>query len=163
MPRERLHSIAERIFIYNIFSGGCEFAFDFFLEKLADTLPKSWHITASCQRVKQKKHPGYLRRSLFFFHLWGQWSGLSSLFCWSVGHGLASHRPLVTLWYLGPGGFPFRRSNAGGVPADGRKWNGGVLCVRLFERYMKHSYQSAGGFKATYLNVGIIRYYKWLL
>ena len=39
---------------------------------------------------------------------------------------------------------------------------GRALC-RLFERYMKHSYQSAGGFEATYLNVGIIRYYKWLL
>lgn len=135
---------------------------------------KSWRIPFPKAGVSQppakgqnkKRHPGYLRRSLSmlsFFHLWGQWSGLSSLFCWSVGHGLASHRPLVTLWYLRPGGFPFRRSSAGGVPADGRKWNGGVLCVRLFERYMKHSYQSAGGFEATYLNVGIIRYYKWLL
>lgn len=50
------------LFIFNIFSGGCEFAFDFFLEKLADTLPKSWRITASCQRAKQKKTPRVLEK-----------------------------------------------------------------------------------------------------
>lgn len=55
------------LFIYNIFSGGCEFAFDVFLEKLADTLPKSWHITASCQRVKQKKTPRVLEKVAVFF------------------------------------------------------------------------------------------------